>query len=67
MVDLELVEDLSRQVLEEVVDGARVMIEGGYRRNDSPAGQRYRLEVADVDEVERWLAGHEYERPSLLQ
>jgi hypothetical protein len=65
--DRELVEDLACRLGEQVVDGLRVVVEGGHGRQDGRAGQGDGLHVADVDEVQGRLPGDQDELPAFFE
>src|ERR1700733_3611272 len=67
VVDAELIENLARGVRQQVVDRGGLMVEGGNRRHDHPAGQRHHFHVPDVNQVKRGLAGDQDKAPALLE
>ena len=54
-------------VIDEVVDGAGLVVEGRHRRQHHGTSLRHRDHVAEVDEAERGLPRHEHQAPPLLQ
>src|SRR5262249_2250588 len=67
VLDVELIEDFADRLIDEVLHGLRLMVEGGHRRENDRSHLGGQHHIAQVPEVKRRLAGNEHQLAPFLQ